>query len=66
MRDLKIHFIVVKKFEYYCEKVVSDEKDNLINHDFKITLIYQKWCTISLIFTPKKWMDISCLSYGFT
>lgn len=30
MKDMKIRFIVVKKFRYHSEKNVSDEKENIL------------------------------------
>lgn len=45
MVDMGIRSIVVKKFRYYADKVSSEERDNIINRDFKTTNINQKWCT---------------------
>ena len=42
MKELSIRSIVVKKFRYHCEKVTSDEKENLLNRDFTTTAIHQK------------------------
>ena len=54
MKELRIRSIVVKKFRYHCEKITSDEKENLLNRDFTTTAIHQKWCTdITYIYTKK-------------
>ena len=54
MRELQIRSIVVKKFRYHTEKITSEEKENLLNRDFKTTSIHQKWCTdITYIYTQK-------------
>ena len=54
MQELRIRSIVVKKFRYPCEKVTSDEKENLLNRYFTTTAIHQKWCTdITYIYTKK-------------
>lgn len=45
MADMGIRSIVVKKFKYHTDKPASEEKENIINRDFKTTSINQKWCT---------------------
>ncbi|WP_312433462.1 IS3 family transposase [Lacrimispora sp.] len=55
MKDMKIRSVVVKKFRYHSEKIVSDEKENILNRDFSTTNINQKWCTdITYISTVKE------------
>ncbi len=55
MKDMQIRSIVVKKFRYYSENNVSDEKENILNRDFSTTRINQKWCTdITYISTAKE------------
>ena len=54
MSAMCIRSIVVKKFRYHTEKVTSDDKENILNRDFKTTGINQKWCTdITYIYTIK-------------
>ncbi len=54
MSAINIRSIVVKKFRYHSEKVTSDDKENILNRDFKTTSINQKWCTdITYIYTIK-------------
>lgn len=54
MSAMNIRSIVVKKFRYHSEKVTSDDKENILNRDFKTTDINQKWCTdITYIYTIK-------------
>jgi len=54
MSTMDIRSIVVKKFRYHSEKVTSDDKENILNRDFKTTSINQKWCTdITYIYTIK-------------
>lgn len=54
MSAMDIRSIVVKKFRYHSEKVTSDDKENILNRDFKTTSINQKWCTdITYIYTIK-------------
>jgi transposase len=54
MSAMGIRSIVVKKFRYHSEKVTSDDKENILNRDFKTTSINQKWCTdITYIYTIK-------------
>lgn len=51
---MDIRSIVVKKFRYHSEKVTSEDKENILNRDFKTTSINQKWCTdITYIYTIK-------------
>lgn len=45
MADMGLRSIVVKKFNHYSDKPVSEEKENIINRDFETTNINQKWCT---------------------
>ena len=45
MADMGIRSIVVKKFRYYADKTSLEERDNIINRDFKTTNTNQKWCT---------------------
>lgn len=54
MSAMDIKSIVVKKFRYHSEKVTSDDKENILNRDFKTISINQKWCTdITYIYTIK-------------
>lgn len=54
MSSMNIRSIVVKKFRYHSEKVTSDDKENILNRDFKTTNINQKLCTdITYIYTVK-------------
>ncbi|KAF5032311.1 IS3 family transposase ISBce13 [anaerobic digester metagenome] len=54
MSAMDIRSIVVKKFRYHSEKVTSEDKENILNRDFKTTSINQKWCTdITYIYTIK-------------
>lgn len=42
MKDMKIRSFVVKKLRYHLEKIVSAEKENILNRDFSTTSINQK------------------------
>ena len=55
MRELVLHLIVVKKFLYHSEKVISNEKEILLNCDFTTNAIHQKWCMdITYIYIYRK------------
>lgn len=45
MSSMGIRSIVVKKYRPYSSKSSQEEKENLLNRDFKATVIHQKWCT---------------------
>ncbi len=54
MNAINIRSIVVKKFCYYSGKVTSDDKENILNRDFKTTGTNQKCALISLTFIQLK------------
>lgn len=45
MAVLGLRSIVVKKYRHYSSKCLIEEHDNLLNRDFKTTVINKKWCT---------------------
>ncbi len=54
MSSMGLRSIVVKKFRPHSSKSNVEEKENLLNRDFKATAINQKWCTdITYIHTLK-------------
>lgn len=71
-----IRSIVIKKYCPYSSKSSTEERENLLNRDFKATSIHQKWCTdINYIYTIKDgWtylafvMDLyskKCIGYAY-
>ncbi|MBM7685774.1 transposase InsO family protein [Defluviitalea raffinosedens] len=55
MFSMGLPSIVVKKFRPYSSKSSIEEKENLLNRDFKANGINQKWCTdITYIYTIKE------------
>lgn len=54
MSSMGLRSIVVKKFRPHSSKSNAEEKDNLLNREFKASGINQKWCTdITYIHTLK-------------
>jgi transposase len=54
MSSMGLRSIIVKKYRPYTSKSSAEEKENLLNRDFKANGINQKWCTdITYIFTVK-------------
>ena len=45
MAELGLRAIVVKKYRHYSSKCLVEERDNLLNRDFKSATINKKWCT---------------------
>jgi len=54
MSAMELSSIVVKKFRPHSSKSDVEEKENIINRDFKAATINEKWCTdITYIHTSK-------------
>lgn len=54
MIKLGLRSIVIKKYRHFSSNLKIDEKENLLNRDFSVTGINQKWCTdITYIHTLK-------------
>ena len=67
MQRLGLRSVVVKKYNYNANQgTVPDNKENILNRDFKAEKINQKWVTdIAYIHVLKEGrMDISGIGYG--
>ncbi len=54
MSAMGLRSIVVKKFRPHSSKSSVEEKENILNRDFKATAINQKWCAdITYVYTIK-------------
>lgn len=54
MAQMGLRSIVIKKYRPYSSKENVQERDNILNRDFKTTNINQKWCTdITYVHTLK-------------
>ena len=54
MSSKGLRSIVVKKYRPNSSKSSAEEKENLLNRDFKAKGINQKWCTDILLFILSK------------
>jgi len=54
MASMSLRSIVIKKYRPYSSKTTVQERNNIINQDFKASRVNQKWCTdITYIHTIK-------------